>query len=583
MAKSNNVNASDETKLTINEGSKTMKTKDTLLNMFGSKVSSADPVLCTEPLTILPEFDKICDVANIDRSADGAMGKLGIDPTKAEERKALRKRLLKEHIGKTQTLAPFIVWRRADSRVIVDARHNDYRVACELGLPIHIVEFDFESEDEAFDFMVMHQLNKTNLNAPQRMLLVRRLEKLVKTLAKANQGKRNDITIEKDSNRIHTTKILAALANVGENSLRRFYRVIDKGAEYLGEDNAQELVERIVAGTISVNSANNRLTDAITKKNTKDDFAGKNPDLFHKENDPNADDEKEEDAVIYQNPSLEGDLHGKIVCGDRVAVAGHLPDAWANLICLSPEYNLARVTYDVEIPLLPHYEYLEKLNTLWVECARVLKTGGRLVINLPALVSVFEENNHRPFNTPLFMDVVREIEKLDIGLNLREVLVWHKLYPIRRHHLSSPSPKNPCYQADHEYILIFSKKDWEMTPENEGAPFDLTAEMYKEFSSSVCSIAPQSKGVGNHVAVYPEKLIEQIIHMHSFVGDTVIDFSNGSGTTTAVAARLGRRWFGCDISPHYCKVANNRTQKAHKQFMNTLEENKEQVNAQKAA
>ena len=305
--------------------------------------------------------------------------------------------------------------------------------------------------------------------------------------------------------------------------------------------------------------------------------------MFSQDGNVTTEDEKEEDAVIYENPSIENNRHNKILCGDRIDVARQLPDNWANLICMSPEYNVDRVKYDVPIPILPHYEYLEKLNDLWIECARVLRKGGRLVINLPALVSVFEENNHKPFNTPLFMDVIHEIEKLDIGLNLREVLVWQKLNPIRKHHLSSPSPKNPCYRADHEYLLVFSKNNWEMTPENEGAPSDLTAEMYKEFCSSICSVPPQSKGVGNHPAVYPETLVERIIHTHSFVGDTVIDFCNGSGTTTAVAARLGRRWFGCDISPHYSKVANNRTQKAHKQFLNTLEESEEQVVTKKAA
>ena len=581
MENSKPIKSSNETKK-IKERNKVMKTKESIFDYFGSKVSSADPVLCTEPLTILPEFDSICNPVNIDRNADGPMGELGIDPVKAEERKVLRKQLLKEHIETTQTVAPFIVWRRGKDHVIVDARHEEYRIACEIELPISIIEFKFSHQDEAFAFMAMHQLNRPNLNAPQRMLLVRRLEEIVKKLAKDNQGKRNDIASEKSNKKVHTKKILAALANVGENSLRRFYKVIDEGAKYLGEDKAKELVERILAETLSINNANNRLTEAIKKKNAKDGFANNNPELFPKADGSN-DDGKDEEIVTYENPSLENCCHNKIVCGDRVSVAKHLPDAWANLICMSPEYNVNRIKYDVPIPVLPFYEYLEKLNTLWIECARVLRDGGRLVINLPALVSVFKENNHKPFNTPLFMDVINEIEKLDIGLNLRDILIWHKAYPTRRHHMSSPSFKNPCYSAEHEYLLIFSKKDWEMAPENEGAPSDLTEEIYKDFSSSVCSIAPQSKGVGNHPAVFPEALVERIIHMHSAVGDTVCDFSNGSGTSTAVAARLGRRWFGCDISPHYCKVANNRTQKAHKQFLKALEDNKEQVNTKKAA
>lgn len=552
-----------------------VNSQESITNFFGNKVCSAEPVLCKEPLTILSEFDIFCNPVNLDRSADSPMGDFVIDPVKAEARKVLRRKLLKEHLQKTQTVAPFIIWRNEDKQIIIDARHEEYTVSCELELPIYTIEYECNGKDEAFAFMAMHQLNKPNLNSAQRMLLVRELEETVKKVAKSNQGKRNDLTDDKSNKKFHTKKILAALANVGENTLRRFYKILDQGAEYFGEDKAKKLVDQIIAETISVNNAHNRLDEAIKAKKNKDNFAGDNPEIFPNENNNDDDEENEIDAVIFKNPSVEEDWHNKIVCGDRVAVARNLPDAWANLICMSPEYNVEGIGYDVPIPVLPYYSYLEKLNDLWLECARVLRDGGRLVINLPALVSVFEENNHKPFNTPLFMDVVREIEKLDIGLNLREILVWQKLNPIRKHHLSSPSPKNPCYRADHEYLLVFSKNNWEMTPEKENAPSDLTAEMYKDYSSSICSIAPQSKGVGSHPAVYPETLVERIIQMHSFVGDTVIDFSNGSGTTTAVAARSGRRWFGCDISDHYCTVANNRVKKAYKQFLKSIDDNKE--------
>ena len=122
-----------------------------------------------------------------------------------------------------------------------------------------------------------------------------------------------------------------------------------------------------------------------------------------------------------------------------------------------------------------------------------------------------------------------------------------------------------------------------MTPENEGAPHDLTEDIYRDDSSSVISLAPQSKGVGNHPSVYPEQLVEKIIRMHSFVGDTCCDCSNGSGTSTAVAARMGRRWFGCDISPKYCNVAQNRTEKAYQLFLKNLKEVDESKNEKSKA
>lgn len=45
----------------------------------------------------------------------------------------------------------------------------------------------------------------------------------------------------------------------------------------------------------------------------------------------------------------------------------------------------------------------------------------------------------------------------------------------------------------------------------------------------------------------PEALLERIIKTSSNEGDIVADFFDGSGTTPAVAEKLGRRWIGCDL------------------------------------
>ncbi len=45
----------------------------------------------------------------------------------------------------------------------------------------------------------------------------------------------------------------------------------------------------------------------------------------------------------------------------------------------------------------------------------------------------------------------------------------------------------------------------------------------------------------------PEFLIERIIKASTNEADIVLDFFAGSGTTAAVAEKLGRRWIACDI------------------------------------
>lgn len=54
-------------------------------------------------------------------------------------------------------------------------------------------------------------------------------------------------------------------------------------------------------------------------------------------------------------------------------------------------------------------------------------------------------------------------------------------------------------------------------------------------------------GNGMYATQKPEALLERIIKASSNPGDLVCDFFGGSGTTAAVAERLGRRWITCDI------------------------------------
>jgi len=56
----------------------------------------------------------------------------------------------------------------------------------------------------------------------------------------------------------------------------------------------------------------------------------------------------------------------------------------------------------------------------------------------------------------------------------------------------------------------------------------------------------------------PEAILEKIIKASSNEGDLVCDFFGGSGTTAAVAERLGRRWITCDIGKPASLVMRKR-------------------------
>ena len=56
----------------------------------------------------------------------------------------------------------------------------------------------------------------------------------------------------------------------------------------------------------------------------------------------------------------------------------------------------------------------------------------------------------------------------------------------------------------------------------------------------------------------PEALAERILRACSKEGDLVADFFSGSGTFSAVAERLGRRWLGCELGKLGIQLARGR-------------------------
>jgi len=66
----------------------------------------------------------------------------------------------------------------------------------------------------------------------------------------------------------------------------------------------------------------------------------------------------------------------------------------------------------------------------------------------------------------------------------------------------------------------------------------------------------------HHPAIYPERVVREIIDLTTEVGDMVIDPFLGSGTTAVIAKQMGRRFIGIEISPEYCRIAEDRLRTA---------------------
>lgn len=71
------------------------------------------------------------------------------------------------------------------------------------------------------------------------------------------------------------------------------------------------------------------------------------------------------------------------------------------------------------------------------------------------------------------------------------------------------------------------------------------------------SIAPAKERVG-YATQKPEKLLERILKGHTKPSSIVADFNGGSGTTAAVAEKLGRRWITTELGKPACMIMRKR-------------------------
>lgn len=77
--------------------------------------------------------------------------------------------------------------------------------------------------------------------------------------------------------------------------------------------------------------------------------------------------------------------------------------------------------------------------------------------------------------------------------------------------------------------------------------------------SRVCGTFKERQGW--HGCQMPEQLLGRIIRVSSHPGDLVMDPFTGSGTTPAVAKKLGRKWLGYELSEEYCRQARERVER----------------------
>lgn len=221
----------------------------------------------------------------------------------------------------------------------------------------------------------------------------------------------------------------------------------------------------------------------------------------------------------------------KIICGDCLEVMREMPSESVDLVVTSPPYNIGGARYGNMWPNaalqhgyshyddnMPHDEYADWQYECLKEMYRLIKKDGAIFYNHKWRIQGLLLMDRR--------DIIRD-------LPVRQIIIWKRKGGINFN--------DKFFLPTYEVIYLIAKDKFKLVrgANTYGDVWEFTQEMNND-----------------HPAPFPVALIDRIIS--STKAKIVLDPFMGSGTTAMAALGLNRNYIGIDISPDYCKMAEDR-------------------------
>jgi len=243
----------------------------------------------------------------------------------------------------------------------------------------------------------------------------------------------------------------------------------------------------------------------------------------------------------------------RIMLGDCIAELAKLPAESIDLVFADPPYNLqlqgdlrrpddSRVdAVDDEWDRFASFAAYDEFTRAWlIACRRVMKRSATLwVIG----------SYHNVFRVGSLLQ--------DLGFWILNDVIWRKTNPM-------PNFRGRRFTNAHE-TLIWAARE----PGSKAYTFNYEAlkagnddvQMRSDWTFALCTGEERLKdGTGRklHPTQKPEALLARVILASSRPGDAILDPFCGTGTTGAVAKRLGRGFIGVERERSYAAAAEKR-------------------------
>ena len=241
-----------------------------------------------------------------------------------------------------------------------------------------------------------------------------------------------------------------------------------------------------------------------------------------------------------------------IIHGDCIAEMARLPDKSVDLIFADPPYNLqlggdlfrpegGKVdACDDDWDKFDSLAAYDEFTRDWLaEARRILKDNGTIwVIG----------SYHNIYRVGTLLQ--------DEGFWILNDIIWRKTNPM-------PNFRGTRFTNAHETLLWCAKDEKARYTFNYRAMKGLNddLQMRSDWLLPICNGSERTKdaaGSKAHPTQKPESLLYRVLLACTKPGDVVLDPFFGTGTTGAVARRLGRRWIGIERERDYVKVARAR-------------------------
>jgi modification methylase len=255
----------------------------------------------------------------------------------------------------------------------------------------------------------------------------------------------------------------------------------------------------------------------------------------------------------------------RVIVGDCLAELAKLPAASVDLVFADPPYNL-QLDRDL---LRPNNTVVDGVDDAWDkftsfaeydcfsrawlgECRRLLKPDGAIwVIG----------SYHNIFRLGAALQ--------DLGFWIQNDVIWRKTNPM-------PNFRGKRFTNAHETLIWAGRDQKSRVTFNYEAmkTFNDDLQMRSDWLIPICAGPERLRDDGGrkaHPTQKPEALLHRVLIASTHPGDLVLDPFFGTGTTGAVARRLGRRWLGIERDPDYAHAALERIARVRPLPPSTLE------------